>query len=363
MQSIRDPSKHALESFFSHLEGRLEDYADKQPDAEEAYRTASADEYLSNTERRAWDMVTTTNPFLLSDALQLYLDENKKNGQAGFAKMATYTRRVWSKLIDLLGDKAFTAVTRDDARAFRDALRAGMRTTSVRRCLNVVVAVFGVAILEKPVKNHDNVWEAIKIPGEGTDAERRQSLDLAQVAALRLKCSDFDDDIRWALSIQLDAGTRIAEVIGLAISDIRIVGEETPYIDLKPHPWRTLKNDGSTRMVPLVGHALWAARRVLESAKMGQIYAFPRYIKAGVCQASTASATLNKWMRAGGIDTTTHCFRHTMRDRLRDAGAPSDIQDAVGGWGKSSIGETYGRGYGLKMLQEAMLKTIPLASM
>ena len=236
VQSIGEPSKHALESFFSHLEGRLEDYADDQPDAEEAYRTASADEYLSNTERRAWEMVTTTNPFLLSDALQLYLDENKKNGQAGFAKLAMYTRRVWAKLIDLLGDKAFTAVTRDDARAFRDALRAGMRTTSVRRCLNVVVAVFGVAILEKPVKNHDNVWEAIKIPGEGTDAEKRQSLDLAQVAALRVKCSDCDDDIRWALSIQLDAGTRIAEVIGLALSDIRIHGEEVPYIDLKPHP-------------------------------------------------------------------------------------------------------------------------------
>ena len=358
VQSIREPDQHALEGFFRHLEGRLEDYADRQPDPEEAYRAATGEEYLTTTERRALEMVKAANSFLLSDALELYLKESQKSGQVRFAKLEKYNRRVWAKLIDLLGDKAFIEVTRDDAKAFRDALLAQMKTTSVRRCLNVVVAVFGVAILEKPIKNHDNVWEAIKISGEGRDATKRVSLEPVQMGVLRAKCSALDDDIRWALSIQLDAGTRIAEVIGLALSDIRIDGEETPYIDLKPHPWRTLKNDGSIRRVPLVGHALWAARRVLESAEKGQIYAFPRYIKAGECNSDSASSTLNKWMRSQGIDRTTHCFRHTMRDRLRDTGAPSDIQDAVGGWGTSSIGETYGRGYGLKTLHEALLKTV-----
>ena len=52
-----------------------------------------------------------------------------------------------------------------------------------------------------------------------------------------------------------------------------------------------------------------------------------------------------------GINKTTHEFRHTIRDRLRNVGASKDIQDAVGRWGKEDIQGKYGLGYGLQHLK------------
>ncbi len=260
---VRSADERDLDGFFSHLEGKREAHAERQSEPEEAYQCAPDDDFLTLPEIEALKLLKGSNQFLMSDALELYLSEHPKNGQAGYAKLETYTRRVWKKLLDHLGDRIFTEVTRDDARTFRDKLAGEMKTASVRRCLNVPAAVFKAAILEKPIRNHGNVWEALKIVGEGADSEKRETLDSSQMEALRRQCSAVDDDIRWALAIQLDAGTRIAEVIGLALSDIKIDGEDVPHIDIRPHPWRSLKNDGSIRAVPLVGHALWAAKRVL----------------------------------------------------------------------------------------------------
>jgi hypothetical protein len=57
-------------------------------------------------------------------------------------------------------------------------------------------------------------------------------------------------------------------------------------------------------------------------------------------------------------DRTTHCFRHTMRDRLREVEAPHDIQHAIGGWGKQDQGDKYGRGYKLDVLLPWLNKVV-----
>jgi hypothetical protein len=105
--------------------------------------------------------------------------------------------------------------------------------------------------------------------------------------------------------------------------------------------------------------SLWAANKITESAKEGQLYAFPRYTNRNTCNSNYASATLNKWIRSLGIDKTTHELRLTMRDRLRQANAPKSIQeDSVGGWGKEDIGDNYGFGYGLEQLKGWLDKVV-----
>ena len=68
-----------------------------------------------------------------------------------------------------------------------------------------------------------------------------------------------------------------------------------PYIDLKPHPWRTLKTKGSSTFIPLTKEALWASKRLLE-ANNDSIFAFPRYCDKTGCKANSASGGLNKWL-------------------------------------------------------------------
>lgn len=358
----RGADELALSLFFDYLEGKRQTWADNQPDPEEAYHGAPIGDYLSKAEAEAVRIIKTADLFLLSDALELYLKEHPERGQDGFDRKEEYARRDWGKLIALVGDKVFKELTREDARAFRDSLIATVKTTSVQRSIRAVSAVFSRAATEQGwAKTLDNPFSKLSIAGLGKDSDKRGTFTADELAKVRSLCLSKDDDIRWLLALQVELGARIGELAGLALADL-VLDHETPHVVIQAHPWRTLKNDNSAREVPLVGAALWAARRIKETAKDGQLYAFPRYIKDGECKADSASAGLNKWLRLQGIDHTTHELRHTMRDRLRDSGATRDIQDAVGGWGQSAMGDTYGKGYALKTLQAALLRTLPVSA-
>ena len=143
---------------------------------------------------------------------------------------------------------------------------------------------------------------------------------------------------------------RLAEVIGLAITDIYL-HEAYPHIELKPPPWRRLKTESSARKVPLAGAALWAATRICDSASSE--HAFPGYIRDGTCLSNSASGALNKWLKKHvPPGCTVHSFRHSMRDRLRAVECPKDIVDQIGGWASISVGEAYGDGYPLEVLSK-----------
>ncbi len=51
-----------------------------------------------------------------------------------------------------------------------------------------------------------------------------------------------------------------------------------------------------------------------------------------------------------------HSFRHSLRDRLRAVECPSDIVDSIGGWKTSGVGNGYGNGYPLEVLEKWMEK-------
>ena len=67
---------------------------------------------------------------------------------------------------------------------------------------------------------------------------------------------------------------RLGEAAGLLKEDIKL-DEPIPHIDLKPHPWRSLKTRGSQRLIPLTKEALWASKRLLD-ANNDSIFAFPQ---------------------------------------------------------------------------------------
>ena len=121
-----------------------------------------------------------------------------------------------------------------------------------------------------------------------------------------------------------------------------------PHIDLRPHAWRNLKTRGSQRKIPLVGASLWAAERIQET-NTNSSYAFPRYTSAKGTNANSASAAINKWLKQRVPEgCVIHSFRHSLRDRLREAQCPSDMIDQIGGWATAGIGQGYGKGYLMK---------------
>ena len=166
------------------------------------------------------------------------------------------------------------------------------------------------------------------------------------LVAIQKECVELDDDVRWLVALISDTGMRLAEAAGLLVSDINL-DADVPHIALRKHPWRSLKTKGSERDIPLAGMSLWAARRIVENQ---QDFAFPRYTDGSGCNANSASAAINKWLKSRVPDgCVTHSFRHSLRDRLRRVECPSDIADAIGGWATAGVGQKYGSGYGLEV--------------
>ena len=100
--------------------------------------------------------------------------------------------------------------------------------------------------------------------------------------------------------------------------------------------------------------AQWACQRILEHNK-DSLFAFPRYASHKGCNANSASAALNKWLKEKlSGNYVIHGFRHSFRDRLRSVECPSEIIDQLGGWSLKSVGQGYGRGYELYVLNKWM---------
>jgi len=340
------PENHpiAVELFHDAMDRKRMDHA---AGSEREYRSATPSDYLTPVEREAWQRLHGTAPKTLSDALELHLEIHPKRDDA---KFTTYQRRSFATLTATLGNMAFEECDRATARRYLEAMLLTGKTATVRRNLNTITAVFNTYIKENNL-HRLNPFAGLAIPGEGQDSIKRIPFTPGELQALVTACYAADDDCRWILAMLADTGARLAEVAGLALSDIDLEAE-VPHIIIQPHPWRTLKNTGSARTVPLVGSALWAAQRIKGAAGAGQQFAFPRYTSATECKATHASNTLNKWMRANGLEHTAHELRHTMADRLRDVQCPRAIQFVIEGHATQDVGDSYGNGYTLTVKAE-----------
>lgn len=360
--SGRGAEELAASLFFDKLNAKREAHALASEDPEEAYRGAPLVDFLSPSEVEAVRLLNSEGAFLLSDVCGLYLKEHRKSGRANFAKLEGDCRRVFNNLTTLVGDKPFGETTRDDVKRYRDnRLAHGNKAASVRRAVNVLRAAFQFAIHDKALAL-PNVCNGLTIRGEDDDTESRRPFSLAELDAMGRLCREADDFRRWILALQSDTGTRLGEVVGLRLEDLRL-DADVPHLVLCEYPGRTLKNKNSARLIPLLGLAKWAAGRVVETAKPGQVYAFPDYVRPDrpdrMINATAASATLNKWLQAHGLDHGTHDFRHAFKDRMRNALVPEGIQNAVGGWGRVTHSDGYGDGHLLRVLRDGLLPVFP----
>lgn len=283
-----------------------------------------------------------------TEALEMYL-RLRGNGRSGtFASAAT---RAIDYLVASKKNKPLLAYSKADATGFRDELfERGLASASVVRIFTSLRAVTTFALTEYGLSD-PSPFAGIYLDRSIT-GPARTSVPTESIRLIQTKCRELDDDVRWLVALISDTGLRLAEAAGLALADLR-VEEPLPHVVVRPHPWRSLKTQGSERTVPLVGASLWAAKRIIAS-RPGN-YAFPRYTKEGRTNANSASAALNKWMGTVIPEGVLHGFRHSLRDRLRAVECPSEIADQLGGWvTDGGEGKNYGSGYPLEVLTKWM---------
>jgi integrase len=293
-----------------------------------------------------------TNCPSLLDALEVYLEQKGKGRPKTFRVAA---ERSCNYLIGLSGNKPLSGYTRQDALQFRDWLVArGLTGSSITRNFSYLKAVINFALSEYALD--------IRNPFVGIYHDRsagvlvRKPIPMEAVRNVQSECHAIDDDMRWLIALISDTGMRLAEGAGLFKEDFVGLDTDLPYVRVTKHPWRNLKTSSSERHIPLVGEALWAAKRIAEADNESD-FAFPRYNRTSQTAANSASAALNKWLKQYVPDgCTMHSFRHSMRDRLRAVQCPSDITDQIGGWTTDGVGQGYGSGYPLSVLKEWLEK-------
>ena len=288
----------------------------------------------------------------LLDALEVYIDQKGKGRPKTFRVAA---ERSCNYLIGLCGDKPLSGYTRHDALQFRDWLIArGLTGSSVTRNFSHLKAVINFALSEYALD--------VRNPFVGVYHDRsagvlvRKPIPMEAIRNVQSECHAIDDDMRWLIALISDTGMRLAEGAGLLKQDLVGLNTDLPYVCVTKHPWRNLKTASSERKIPLVGEALWAARRIVEADNTSD-FAFPRYNRTSTTAANSASAALNKWLKQYVPDgCTMHSFRHSMRDRLRAVQCPADITDQIGGWTTDGVGQGYGSGYPMSVLKEWISK-------
>ena len=294
---------------------------------------------------------SNSNAPILSQALSTYLKLKGVDKDKTFIRGAN---RNIKYVIELLGDLPIDNYNTKDASAFRDWLiEKGLLISSVKRVFSSIRSIINLSISEEGI-NCINAFSKTYMP-EKENLETRKPIPVEAIKKVQSLCRDYDDDLRWLIALLSDSGMRLGEGVGLLKSDINL-DCEIPHIKLTPHPWRRLKTKSSQRIVPLVNESLWACKRILEHNN-DSIYAFPRYTSMDKCNANSASAALNKWIKEKLTDDyVIHGFRHSFRDRLRAVECPSEIIDQLGGWRLKSVGEGYGKGYELSLLSKWLLE-------
>ena len=281
--------------------------------------------------------------FSLTNALALY---HRLKGTGKTSLFFESSERSIRYLIECLGHDSLTSLEVSDAGRFRDYLfEHGMSSSSVKRFFSSVRAVINLAIREHGL-SVTNFFSGTFIPDDEVK-KKRSPIPADALLGIQRECVALDDEPRWLIALISDTGMRLSEACGLQARDIHL-NTNAPYIDLVEHPWRRLKTSSSSRQVPLVGASLWAAHRIVDA---GHSFAFPKYSSEAKCNANSASAALNKWLKPRVPDgCVVHSFWHSLRDRLRAIECPADIINAIGGWVTEGVGHQYGKGHRLTVM-------------
>jgi integrase/uncharacterized protein YcgL (UPF0745 family) len=282
----------------------------------------------------------------LSDALDTYCRLKGKGRSKQF--FSTAKRNVGS-VIEKLGDRQVDTYSSSDAASYRDwLLEQSLTPSSIKRMFGTIRAVFTLTIQEHGLGCQNPFARTYLAPVNGV---KRASISLDDIKRVQKICLDIADERRLLVALISDTGMRLSEALGLIWDDINL-NHQYPHISLTPHPWRPLKTSGSKRLIPLVGAAYEAVKFMHRQRTTP--FLFNSYTDANSCNGNSCSAALNKWLKCHVPNAVIHSFRHSFRDRLRNAGVQSEMIDQLGGWSNQSVGQGYGEGFQLNITYTAV---------
>ena len=186
---------------------------------------------------------SNSNAPLLSEALSTYL---KLKGEGKDKIFIRASNRNIKYVIELLGNLPIDEYSSKDASKFRDyLLDRGLLISSVKRIFSSIRSIINLSISEEGI-SCINAFSKTYMP-ENNNVEIRKPIPIKDIRHIQTLCREYDDDLRWLVTLLSDTGMRLGEWVGLLKSDIYL-NSEIPHIRLIPHPWRRLKTRSSQKV-------------------------------------------------------------------------------------------------------------------
>lgn len=249
--------------------------------------------------------------------------------------------------------------------------------TTVNKSLQLLSGIVAHAIREgrmDDVANFVNPFQGIKLAIDAREVEGREIFNAADLNAI-FSTPIYKNGERprggggeaafWLPLIALCTGARQGELAQLRIADLK-QDKETGlwFFDISTEGGRSIKTASARRKVPVhkalldIGLLDYRASCQDDDAA-GDSSLWPD-IKSDAQgrRAGPWSKWFNRYLRdvakVEDRGKVFHSFRHTFKRLARDAGISEELHDALTGHSGGGVGRSYGSGFGLKALAEAL---------
>jgi integrase len=281
-------------------------------------------------------------------------------------KTSEKARLYVGRFIEIVGDLAPQAVTRQHVIKFRDALEAqGFKALNVGQHLAKLHTLFNTAMSEGIVQsNPAHKIKARKSPGKLS--EGKKGFDGAQSRRIFSALNTETADFQWIVKLLAYHGPRGSEICQLKCSDITTL-HGVPVLRIHDRHG-LLKNRQSVRDIPIhpkssgiIAYAAKVAKVHGDNSWLFQSLTDSKQGRGHNWQNYANRKFLRERVRITDRAYSMHSFRHAFSTLCREVGMPDSIKYALMGHalGKGEGGK-YGEGPSLKVRAKWIARIDPL---
>jgi integrase len=297
-------------------------------------------------------------PLKISDAYQIYRSKHL-NGRPDKASETAV-----AQLIEFAGDIPLEMITRTKAAEWLDHLMTdrGQSNETLRRRIGAMKAIVNF-VINRDLHEDVNPFAKLKPPKAAKRPGERLPFHTVHLEAIDryLASSNVRPETRQIVALLKLTGCRPSEIAGLKAEDLSLESG-LPFLFVRWTEERRLKNEESTRRVPLIGEALDAAKAAREAVGTGWL--FPSLApKTGDANDNQAMSTRLRYMiRRAGVPASSrlvpYSFRHTVAAALdQTEGVSQTVRDRVLGHGR--LDKYSARELPLKTSFDALSRALP----
>lgn len=325
-------SREIVKGAQARLRGNPRSLMDTFRRLEEPESVEPASLSVSSSSTAAVRSIEGHTPLTFAELAVLFVKERQGNVKESTLHAIDSNCRTLTRL---LGDLDIRRHTRADMVALKDKVMVGRKALTVNKLLTQLSTVMDWAVNNGLIERSFD--KGLKIE-RGAESERRPfSRDEVEAIMDHANALPADDWRRWGLSLGVLTGARIGELYQLTQADVKEVEGGITVIDInKDEQGKTLKNDFSVRMVPLVDGAYgfnlktfltWVA---LEPGKLFK--SKPHYYNRPLNDALRKPLGLSS-----GSDQSFHSLRHSLSGLLKAAATPEVIAQSITGHSSGNI--------------------------